>query len=72
MNEEKRNPDCTIDLLPGDRRAGTILCHKGECASCGWNASVDRARKWYIRRFGLTKGKNGISRLIIKKGAIQK
>ena len=67
MSEEKRNPDCIIDHLPGDTRAGAIMCHECDCSSCGWNVEVDRARKWYIRRFGLKKGKDGLRRLIIRK-----
>lgn len=71
MNEKKRNPECALDRLPGDKLQGVIVCTEYECARCGWNVNVERARKWYIQRFGLTKGKDGLSRLIIKKGAIQ-
>ena len=71
MSEENLNV-CTLELAPGYKRAGKIVCTESECARCGWNADVDKARKWYIRRFGLKTGKDGLRRLIIKKGAIQK
>lgn len=60
MNGENENPAC--QLPPNER-----VCTGNKCASCGWNVNVERVRKWYIRRFGLTKSNNGTSRLIIRK-----
>ena len=48
MNEKKRNPECALDRLPGDKLQGVIVCTEYECARCGWNVNVERARKWYI------------------------
>lgn len=59
MNNERRNPLCNLDRLPGDKMQGKQICRESECRFCGWNVDVDKARKWYIRRFGLTKGKTG-------------
>ena len=59
MNSEKESPVCQI--APEER-----VCAECKCASCGWNTNVERARKWYIRQFGLHKGKDGLRRLIIR------
>ena len=41
---------------------------KNRCARCGWNPDVVKARNAKIAANGLTKGPDGVSRLIIQKG----
>lgn len=55
---------CLLELSPD---MWNSRCAHGECKCCGWNHQVDLQRKAEIKRHGLTKGKDGKRRLIVKK-----
>lgn len=42
-------------------------CSYSECRHCGFNKNVHRYRKEMIAKYGLTKGKDGLWRFIIKR-----
>ena len=42
-------------------------CDPQKCRTCGWNAQVDFDLRQYRKQHGLTKGKDGLWRLKIKR-----
>ena len=58
----ERNPDCKLG-----KEVSPKYC-RGVCSRCGWDPEVEAARNAEIEANGLTKGPDGIRRLIIRKG----
>lgn len=42
---------------------------KQQCGGCGWNIDEQKRRKALLAKKGMTKGKDGLRRLIIKRKA---
>lgn len=53
-------PGCTL----GTMRASGCVGHT--CDGCGWDADEIARRNKLLARYGLTKGPDGLSRLIIR------
>lgn len=51
---------CSLELRSAN-------CNEKDCDTCGWNPDVAEARNAVIAANGLTKGPDGLRRLIIKK-----
>ena len=42
-------------------------CAKSNCETCGWHRDVSERRMRQLRESGLTRGKDGLSRLIVRR-----
>lgn len=56
-----------MKCLLGEENRKEDRCSQSSCRTCGWNAQIDFDLRQYLRGHGLTKGRDGLKRLVRRK-----